>query len=694
MSLRSLLLLVYGAFASLLLPTTIMGVYGSADHLRTMRRAAELNGGTDILLDASQRLATERGRTRILLAGPDVRDPHQLATLDQVRKRSDSALASAANAFAAVFSDGGPSSPEAVTLAKLRKAPDVLAGLRSRVNAIITGAIDPATNVGWHEGVSALILDEQDAAKTVRNSLQGTISESISRGLDIKEALWEMVEILGRLRASVSPFIEKSRRLPTEEIEQLSIFRGYLEKESSFVRDRGGYLSQEFRKKVDAVTSALADFRVHETQIVEVGASGGAYPQDAKQFSGLTGGVIDLITSAHLSATKDVTKAITDDERATEHTLWSAAIILCCVLIVFSCGILLVIYRVVRPVSAVTAALRRLTRGELTVEIGRPGRRDEIGDMIAAVHAFRESLIRGRTLEAEASIARRNAEAQRASTMAEMADDFEKAVGGFVDDVARAAGELHHTANEMVANAQETATRSLDAAGATEKTACHLETMAASAGRLETFLAGVGKRVSTSATYAEHAAGDANSAVGSVQRLSEASLKIHDVVTLIAKIANQTDLLALNAAIEAARAGQSGKGFSVVAAEVKSLAHATARATEAVTSEVEAIRASTGGTASAIDEVTSRIGHMSIDAKRLSEEVAEQVGSTRLILQSVREAASHANRVITNITGVADAAKIGERASGRVLASAESLSHRSNSLRAEVARFVSYLRAP
>ena len=692
MSLRTLLLLVYGAFASLLLPTTILGVYGSADHLRMMRRAAELNGGTDILLDASQRLATERGRTRILLAGPNVRDPGQLAMLDQIRKRSDGALAGAANAFAAVFAESGLSSPEAATLAKLRKAPDVLANLRSRVDAIISGSLDP-TNVGWHEGVSALIVDEQAAAKTVKNSLQGAISESISRGLDIKEALREMVEILGRLRASVSPFIETSRRLPTEEIEQLSIFHGYLEIELSFVRDREGYLSQEFRNKVEAVTAALADFHVHETQIVEVGASGGAYPQDAKTFSSLTGHVIELITSAHASATKDVTNAIVDEEHATERALWRAAIILCSVLIVFSCGILLVICRVVRPVSAVTVALRRLTRGELAIEIGRPSRRDEIGDMIAAVHAFRESLIRGRTLEAEASTARLSAEAQRASTMSEMADDFEKAVGGFVDDVAQAAGELHRTANEMVANAQETATRSLDAAGATEKTACHLETMAASASRLETFLAGVGKRVSTSASYAEHAASDANSAVGSVQRLSEASVKIHDVVTLIAKIANQTDLLALNAAIEAARAGQSGKGFSVVAAEVKSLAHATARATEAVTLEVEAIRASTGGTASAIDEVTSRIGHMSIDAKRLSEEVAEQVGSTQLILQSVREAASHASRVIANITGVADAAKVGESASGRVLASAESLSHRSNSLRAEVTRFVSYLRA-
>src|SRR6185437_1014301 len=79
------------------------------------------------------------------------------------------------------------------------------------------------------------------------------------------------------------------------------------------------------------------------------------------------------------------------------------------------------------------------------------------------------------------------------------------------------------------------------------------------------------------------------------------------VVNLIRNIAGQTNLLALNATIEAARAGEAGRGFAVVASEVKSLAVQTAKATEQIASQIEAVQNSTRVAVDAIRRNTDRM---------------------------------------------------------------------------------------
>ncbi len=92
---------------------------------------------------------------------------------------------------------------------------------------------------------------------------------------------------------------------------------------------------------------------------------------------------------------------------------------------------------------------------------------------------------------------------------------------------------------------------------------------------------------------AVRAVDDAKKTDGTVQGLAETSQKIGKVVELINDIASQTNLLALNATIEAARAGEAGKGFAVVASEVKNLANQTAKATEEIAGQINAMQAVT-----------------------------------------------------------------------------------------------------
>ncbi|MDO9711947.1 methyl-accepting chemotaxis protein [Paracraurococcus lichenis] len=129
----------------------------------------------------------------------------------------------------------------------------------------------------------------------------------------------------------------------------------------------------------------------------------------------------------------------------------------------------------------------------------------------------------------------------------------------------------------------------------------------------------------------------------------EAAQRIRDVVRLVGDIAGQTNLLALNATIEAARAGEAGKGFAVVAGEVKALATQTARATEEIAAQVNAIQATTGQAVQSIKGIAEVVGEVDQIAAAIAAAVEEQSATAREIARDVTETARGTNDVSANI---------------------------------------------
>src|SRR5205807_3727615 len=110
----------------------------------------------------------------------------------------------------------------------------------------------------------------------------------------------------------------------------------------------------------------------------------------------------------------------------------------------------------------------------------------------------------------------------------------------------------------------------------------------------------ISRQVQESSRIASEAVKQAQQTDGRINALSQAAGRIGDVVKLITAIAEQTNLLALNATIEAARAGEAGRGFAVVASEVKALASQTAKATEEISTQIGAMQSATNESVGAI----------------------------------------------------------------------------------------------
>jgi methyl-accepting chemotaxis protein len=374
------------------------------------------------------------------------------------------------------------------------------------------------------------------------------------------------------------------------------------------------------------------------------------------------------------------------------------------------------------PINRMVAAMRRLADRDWSAEVPSLDARDEIGLMARAVQVFKENGLETERLQRELAAnaereaaeqrmragaereaerarldadeaARREAQARRAEEMNRLATDFEAGVGAVVEAVATAAERMRALAGSMSAAVGTADARASAAAGGARQAATNVETVAAAAEELSASVREITRQVATSSDVARKAVAEVARTDGQVSALADAADRIGEVVRLISDIASQTNLLALNATIEAARAGEMGKGFAVVASEVKTLAKQTARATEEITGQIQAIQGSTQNAVGAIRSIGGTIDQVSSIANTIAAAVEEQGAATQEIARNVQEAHAGTDVVSGSIADVTQATRETARNAAEVLGAADTLAGEASALREKVAAFVAHIRA-
>jgi methyl-accepting chemotaxis protein len=371
---------------------------------------------------------------------------------------------------------------------------------------------------------------------------------------------------------------------------------------------------------------------------------------------------------------------------------------------------------IVKPVSGLTAGMKKLADGNFDVVLPGLGRQDEVGDMAQAVETFKVKAAEKAQREAEerqsealrAADARRSAEEResaqqraadekaavdRRAAMHKLADQFQQAIGNIVGTVSSAAIELEAAATTLTATADTTQQLAGVVAAASEEASANVQSVSVATDEMSSSVTEIGRQVQESSRIAIEAVDQAQKTDKRINALSQAAQRIGDVVKLITSVAEQTNLLALNATIEAARAGESGRGFAVVANEVKALAAQTAKATEEISSHIAGMQAETAHSVAAIKEIGGTIGHISEITASIASAVEEQGAATQEIARNVQEAAKGTSQVAINITDVNRGAGETGSASTQVLSSARLLAKEGGQLRIEVDKFLATVRA-
>lgn len=496
-------------------------------------------------------------------------------------------------------------------------------------------------------------------------------SSKLSRLSNAKQALLFLKECNGQERGLVAGGFSAGRLTS----EQFSTFQSLINDQATYLRLAIGYATPDQEKLLRAKLAEpiFKEVGTIEQMVKDKGANAELVYSPEDWFAKITA-KIDLLRTVEESYTKDIQQEIHANMDADRDAFVSYASLL-----LVAVGLTLwICFAIVRNLLK--------TLGGEPEYAAKVAQRIAKGDLSTAINL------------------QPNDTASLLASMKSMQDGLRE----MVEQIVVATVQLAGLAKQLSASShqvQEATNQQTDAAAAVAAT---VEEMTVSIGHISDNTADVNKSAIDSKQMAEEGehfaqktiaemnkiVENVNQSSNFMQALDEQSHKIADIVNVIKEIADQTNLLALNAAIEAARAGEQGRGFAVVADEVRKLAERTKLSTQDIAAMIEAIRTGTMQAVESMVQGTVMVNEGMELVRNTGNSMATIHGSTANVLAaidgistSLREQSYANNEIAKSVENIAQMSERNYAAICDVVSSADQIQMLSEALRQSAARF-------
>ena len=348
--------------------------------------------------------------------------------------------------------------------------------------------------------------------------------------------------------------------------------------------------------------------------------------------------------------------------------------------------------RMMKPLPVMTNLLAAISHDEKISEIPYQSRKDEIGDMAAAVAVLNDKNVHRLELEHHKAETDKERE-HREQKMLQTVVAFDHDIQAILESVSENSRTMEGTAQRLTEIAEATAEQSNSASSVSNEAASNAQTVASASEELSASIGEISQQLSKTRSVVSLASNESIATNEKVESLDMAAQKIGEVVTLIQAVAEQTNLLALNATIEAARAGEAGKGFAVVAAEVKELANQTSKATEEISSQISGIQSSSQEAVAAISKISETMAEVNEYTNSIAAAVEQQGAATEEISSNVQQASQGTLEASERMASVSSSVADTHQSAENVLEASRNAAEQALQLRERIESFLKDIQA-